>query len=251
MELKIPHRAAPVIIEDCLSSTNTRLKKMAMEGAAEGTVLIARRQSGGRGRMDRQFLSPEGGLYLSMLLTPSCTPDETLSLTPCAAVAVQRAVYRLCGVSPDIKWPNDLLAEGRKICGILCESLFFQGQQKLIVGIGLNVSTPPEAFRGELAHIAGSLLSVTGSTATVDAAAAAVIAELDRMYSDWQADHGCCLEEYRRGCISCNRPVLLIRNDETRGAFSTGIDENYALCVRYADGSTEAIKTGEVSLRNV
>ena len=247
----MPGRAAPVIVKEQVTSTNSVLKELAIEGAAEGSVLIALRQTGGRGRMGRSFLSPPGGIYLSMLLSPRCSPEASLSLTPCAAVAVQRAIARLSDVQADIKWPNDLLVESKKVCGILCESVFYQGQQKLIVGVGLNVNTPPEAFTGELSAIAGSLFSVTGKKISSQKAAEALIEELDRMYADWQNDHRCCLEEYKRSCINLKRPVLLIRGEEKIKAYAEDIDENYELMVRHENGQIETIKTGEVSLRNI
>ena len=247
----MPGRAAPVIVKEQVTSTNSVLKELAIEGTAEGSVLIALRQTGGRGRMGRSFVSPPGGIYLSMLLSPRCSPEASLSLTPCAAVAVQRAIARVSDAQADIKWPNDLLIEGKKVCGILCESLFYQGQQKLVVGVGLNVNTPPEAFTGELSAIAGSLFSVTGKKISSQKAAEALIEELDRMYADWQNDHRCCLEEYTRSCINLKRPVLLIRGEEKIKAYVEGIDDNYALMVRHENGQMETIKTGEVSLRNV
>ena len=251
MVLDIPGRTAPVIVRDCVESTNTCMKEMAMKGAAEGSVLIALRQSGGRGRQERSFISPQGGLYLSMLLTPKCSPQESLSLTPCTAVAVYRAVKKLCGASADIKWPNDLLIDGKKVCGILCESLFFQGQQKLVLGVGLNVNTPQEAFGAQLSHTAGSILSLTGKAIPMEMAAEALIRELDCMYEKWQAERGAFLDEYRQHCVSCQRPVFLIRDGEKKEAFALGIDEDYALVVRYENGSTQSIRTGEVSLRNL
>ena len=247
----MPGRAAPVAVKEQVTSTNSVLKELAIEGAAEGSVLIALRQTGGRGRMVRSFVSPPGGIYLSMLLSPRCSPEASLSLTPCAAVAVQRAIARLSDAQADIKWPNDLLVEGKKVCGILCESLFYQGQQKLIIGVGLNVNTPPEAFTGELSAIAGSLFSVTGKKLSIQRAAEALIEEFDRMYADWQSDHRCCLEEYKRSCINLKRPVLLIRGEEKIKAYAEDIDENYALMVRHENGQMETIKTGEVSLRNI
>lgn len=251
MELNLPGRAAPVTVLDSVSSTNTLLKEQAMKGAVEGSVLIALHQTGGRGRMGRSFVSPPGGLYLSMLLSPRCTPEASLSLTPCAAVAVQRAIARLSDVQTGIKWPNDLLVDGKKVCGILCESVFYQGQQKLVIGVGLNVNTPPEAFTGELSALAGSLFSLTGKKLSIQKAAEALTEELDRMYADWQSDHRCCLEEYKRSCVNLKRPVLLIRGEEKIKAYAEGIDDNYALMVRHESGEPETIKMGEVSLRNM
>ena len=242
-------RSAPVLFVEETASTNTLLKELALKGQAPGTVLIARRQSGGRGRLERRFSSPEGGLYLSMLLAPECSAEQSLSITPCTAVAVHRAVSALCGISADIKWPNDLLYNGRKICGILCESVFLNGSQLVILGVGLNVTTPQEAFPQELQDTAGSLLSLCGCAPSPDEAAAQLVAQLDEMYLRWQAEPCAFLDEYRQHCVSINRPVSLIRGGAALPAFSLDIDENYALVVEHPDGTRESISYGEVGLR--
>ena len=242
-------RSAPVLFVEETASTNTLLKELALKGQAPGTVLIARRQSGGRGRLERRFSSPEGGLYLSMLLAPKCSAEQSLSITPCTAVAVHRAVSALCGISADIKWPNDLLYNGRKICGILCESVFLNGSQLVILGVGLNVTTPQEAFPQELQDTAGSLLSLCGCAPSPDEAAAQLVAQLDEMYLRWQAEPCAFLDEYRQHCVSINRPVSLIRSGTALPAFSLDIDENYALVVEHPDGTRESISYGEVGLR--
>lgn len=249
MESFAHKRSAPLILLEETESTNTLLKKMAMEGAVPGTVVAARRQTSGRGRMGRSFVSPEGGLYLSMLLEPPFSPQDNLSLTPCTAVAAVRAVKRLCGIEPDIKWPNDLLLEGKKLCGILCESLFFQERQFVILGLGLNLNTEAHAFPEELGDLACSLFTQLGKSFPADEALAVLICELDEMYARWLCDRGCFLDEYRRKCISCGRDVLLIKDGASLCAFAEGIDENYAISVRYPDGRRESIYTGEVSLR--
>ena len=242
-------RQAPLLREACVDSTNSLMKKLALEGAAEGTVLLARRQTGGRGRMERRFSSPEGGVYLSMLLRPRCTPEESLSLTPCAAVAAARAVERLCGLCCGVKWPNDLLFEGKKLCGILCESVFAGREQYLVLGLGLNVNTPAEAFPPELRETAASLRDFVERELSVDEAAALLIEELDGMYSRWQEDRGAFLEEYRALCVNLGRSVSLIRNGAASPALAVDIDENYALVAEYPDGTREHISYGEVSLR--
>lgn len=242
-------RSAPVLFVEETASTNTLLKELALKGQAPGTVLIARRQSGGRGRLERRFSSPEGGLYLSMLLAPKCSAGQSLSITPCTAVAVHRAVSALCGISADIKWPNDLLYNGRKICGILCESVFLQGSQLVILGVGLNVTTPQEAFPQELQDTAGSLLSLCGCAPSPDEAAAQLVAQLDEMYLRWQTEPCAFLDEYRQHCVSINRPVSLISGGAALPAFALDIDENYALVVEHPDGTRESISYGEVSLR--
>lgn len=248
-ELQGFSRLAPVLCVEETGSTNTLLKELALQGQTPGTVLIASRQSGGRGRMERRFSSPEGGLYLSMLLSPDCTPEQSLSITPCTAVAVQRCVRALCGIEADIKWPNDLLYKGRKICGILCESVFFQGRQLLVLGIGLNVSTPEESFPEELRDIAGSLLSLCGTAPALDKAAVELVAQLDGMYERWQEEPTAFLDEYRQHCVSIRRPVNLMRNGTSSPAYALDIDENYALVVEHPDGTSESISYGEVGLR--
>ena len=248
-ELQGFSRSAPVLyVEEC-TSTNTLLKELALKGQSIGTVLIAGRQSGGRGRMERHFSSPEGGLYLSMLLSPGCTAEQSLSITPCTAVAVHRAVRSLWGIDALIKWPNDLLYKGRKICGILCESVFFQGRQLLVLGVGLNVATRPEAFPEELRDTAASLLTLCGTAPSLDSAAAELVSQLDGMYALWQGEPGAFLCEYRQHCVNLGREVSLIRNGQPRPARALDIDENYALVVEYPDKTPEHISYGEVSLR--
>ena len=126
-----------------VDSTNLRARQLAAEGAADGTVVVADRQTAGRGRLGRSFQSPGGqGIYLTALLRPDLPPERLSPVTAMAGVAVCRAVERLCGVSPGLKWPNDPVLDGKKLCGILTE-LSLEGEtarvQELVLGIGINV----------------------------------------------------------------------------------------------------------------
>lgn len=242
-------RTAPVDRRDSVTSTNSVIKSLSAERElAEGYTLVAYHQTQGRGRLGRSFASPEGGVYLSMLLYPSENLARAATLTPCAAVAVCRALERVCGVTPGIKWPNDLLLNGRKLCGILTESFPARARQAVVVGIGINVNTPASAFEGDLQTIAVSLAEHTPAPVDRDAVASAVIDELDKMYAAWQIDPRCTLDDYRRLCVSTNRPVTLILNGQSRPAYALGIDENYALQAQI-NGQIEPITMGEVSLR--
>lgn len=156
-----PERGAPVLFEAELDSTNTRLKAMAAY-AEPGTVVAAGRQTGGRGRLGRSFASPPGGVYLSMLLAPAADLRACMTLTPTAAVAVRRALKKVCGLGADIKWPNDLQFGGKKLCGILTESVSAGGSFKLIIGIGVNLNTSMDELPPELHDTACSVYSVTG-----------------------------------------------------------------------------------------
>ena len=144
---------------DTVDSTNTVCKSLAAQGAPSGTAVIARRQTAGRGRMGRSFESPEGlGLYLSVLWRPEGTPEDLLPLTPMAAVSAAMAIRRVTGAPVRIKWPNDLVLEGRKLAGILTEaSLSGRGVDHVVIGIGVNLRQRPDDFSPEVAQIATSL----------------------------------------------------------------------------------------------
>ena len=133
-----------------LGSTNTELKKLARAGAEEGRVLIALKQSGGRGRLGRSFYSPNGtGLYISVLVRPGLKSEETVFVTAMSAVCMARAIDRLCGKHALIKWVNDIFLDAKKVCGILCESAFEQSSmlsEYVVIGAGVNIYPPENGF---------------------------------------------------------------------------------------------------------
>lgn len=130
-----------------LTSTNDVLKKLAEEGAPEGTVIVAQTQTRGRGRMDRTWISPRGNLYMSVLLRPDFPAKDMLKLTLLSACAAADAIEKTTALKPTLKWPNDILIRGKKVCGILCEGSFAKNAlQYLIIGIGVNVNTHPKAY---------------------------------------------------------------------------------------------------------
>lgn len=249
MDLSTLTRSAPALYKDCVISTNTLVKSLVPRGIPEGFTLVAARQTSGKGRLGRSFASPEGGLYLSMLLFPTCPPEQAAQLTPCVGVAVCRAIERVCGITPEIKWPNDLQINGKKLCGILLESSFFRGRRFVVAGIGINVNTAPADFPEELQCSATSLAAALGHELDLEALARAEIEELDAMYTAWKEDPACCLDDYRRLCVSTNRAVTLSENGVTRAAYAKGIAEDYSL-ITEIDGREERISSGEVSLRN-
>ena len=238
-----------------VDSTNTLCKRLAADGAADGTVVIADTQTAGKGRRGRSFLSPPGvGLYQSILWRPVCTPEQLLPLTALSAVAVCRAVERLSGVSPAIKWPNDLVMGERKICGILTE-LSLEGEsghvEYAIVGIGINCRQKPENFPPELREIAGSLDMVLPVQVKRAALAAALTEELDTLRREVMFQPEKWLADYRRRCLTVGSRVQVIRGDERREAEALAVDERFGLNVRYDDGKTEILRSGEVSVRGL
>lgn len=245
MELYGIKRQAPVFFQNLVDSTNTRIKQLAAQGAPDGTVYIAAAQSAGRGRNGRTFLSPPGGLYLSMLLRPGCSAEEALSITPMAAVAACRAVKQVCGLLCGIKWPNDVVLGGKKLCGILTEASTDKDGLFLVPGIGVNVNT--EEFPPELRPVAGSLFLHSGKKTELEDLARALIQQMDELYAAWKADKNAFLEEYRALCVNTGREVLV----GDRPAKALGIAEDYSLLVEYPDGTKENIACGEVSVRGL
>lgn len=146
---------------DSLESTNKTAKELALSGADEGTVIVANAQTGGRGRLGRSFYSPAGtGLYFSIILRPDFAPNQNLLITPAAAVAVSRAIESVAGINTNIKWVNDIFANGKKVCGILSESVLDSSgkTQYIILGIGINLTPPKGGFPADIKNIAGTVL---------------------------------------------------------------------------------------------
>ena len=166
---------------ETVGSTNTELMALARQGAAEGTVVLAGQQTAGRGRMGRSFQSPAGlGLYGSVLLRSS--PEDAPRIPALAATAVRRAIRRSCGLSCGIKWPNDLVLSGRKVCGILAEALPGpEGSLWVVVGIGINVCQRREDFLPELRETAASLSMIAGAEIDRAALETAFLEELEAL----------------------------------------------------------------------
>ena len=209
-----------------VGSTNTYLKELAKDGAPHGTAVIALRQTGGRDRLGRRFESPQGGLYLSVLLRQS--PD--FRLTPTVAEAVRRAVLEVSGLQAQIKWINDLVYGGKKLCGILTELC----GDAAIVGIGINCEGTP--------HEVATSLAEEGHPCDKRILAAEVLRQLSQMSPAW-------LSDYKANCLTIGQDVQLIQNDTVRYAHVDDMDEDGALLVTLLDGTKERIFSGEVSVR--
>lgn len=233
---------------DSTDSTNDRLKALASRGAEEGTAVVSDSQTAGRGRLGRSFLSEKGrGIYMSVLLRPDCSAESALGLTACAAAAVCRALERF-GVNAGIKWVNDIFLNGKKICGILCESsIGADGRLRYaVIGIGINVLGVD--FPEELRDIAGSVESQCGVSLSRAELCTAVYDELLEIYRDWQKDSACCLDDYRRRCFIIGKRVRVLSPSGERTAEVLGIDADFGLSVS-VDGKKEILRADEISLR--
>ena len=241
---------------DTVDSTNTYAKKLALSGAADGTVVIANNQTAGRGRMGRSFQSPrDKGIYLSVLLRPALTPDKLMPVTAMAGVAVCNAVEQVCGVRPGLKWPNDPVIGSRKLCGILTE-VSLEGEtgrvQYLVLGIGINVSHTQEDFSPDVAQIATSLEAYLGRSVSRPELAAALIREIERLYLTLLVgDLGEYLEYYRGNCVNLGKTVQLLGTDTREVVTAVDIDPEFGLVVRGEDGREKVVRSGEVSVRGM
>ena len=250
----IPHHPwlKDLVILDEVDSTNTYARSLADRGACEGTVVLAARQTAGRGRMGRTFLSPAGGLYMSVILRPAAPPEQLLHLTAVVAAAVQRTVGSVCGVQAKIKWTNDLVCGEKKLCGILTESVVKPGAQApdaVIVGIGINCDQTE--FDPSIADMATSIRLETGKAADRNALAADLIHAMYAVSLTMMTHKENWLRRFRENCMTVGRDVKLVRGEEVRIAHADGIGENGELLVTCDDGTKEAISSGEVSVRGM
>ncbi len=238
---------------DVVDSTNNLAKELAAQGAPSGTVLIADRQSAGRGRLGRTFLSPGGmGIYLSVILRPDCMPSEIMHLTCAAAVAACDAVEAALGLRPGIKWTNDLIFQNRKLGGILTELSLNPKNARVeyaIVGIGINCCQSETDFDASIRTMACSAQMITGQTIDRSLLCAKLVESLYAMDTDLLTRKEFTLQRYRADCMTLGKEVSVVRGDDIRHAVAMDIDQQGALIVRYEDGSTEAVNSGEVSIR--
>ncbi len=238
---------------DTIDSTNTRAKQLAAGGAPAGTVLIADRQTAGRGRLGRSFLSPAGtGIYMSIILRPNCPPAQLMHLTCAAAVALCDAVENALGFRPGIKWINDLVAGGKKLAGILTE-LSIDPKTGLVdyavVGVGINCNQTE--FPPELQTIACSAAMILGHSIDRSALAAAMIQSFEAMNRSLLTEKVTVMECYRQNCVTMGKEITLIRGDVRRNGKALNITPDGALLVEFSDGSREAVNSGEVSVRGL
>lgn len=227
-------------------STNRLAREWAAAGAPEGAAVAANRQTAGRGRRGRTFFSPVGGVYLSVVLRPQAGVDPGW-ITSCAAVAVALAIERFASFPVQIKWVNDLLIRGKKVCGILTEGELDAGTGALryaVLGIGINVGAAE--FPAPLGAIATSLTN-EGCAVERERLIAAVLEEWERAYT--HIADGAFLEESRRRSAVLGKPVTVLRGEERFGALAQAIDPQGHLVVQTADGRTLTLQSGEVSLK--
>ena len=234
-----------------VDSTNTYLKQLAANGAPDETAVLSIRQTAGRGRRGRSFLSEPGGLYLSYLIRPHESAQELLHLTALAGLCVCNAVSQVTGMQPSIKWPNDPVLNGKKLCGILTElsvSLETQEPEYVVIGIGINCNQTQ--FPQEL-DMATSLRIEAGRPADVNAIAAALLLELSRMRREFLSRKSDWIAAFSRNCLTVGKDIQILRAGTVRQAKATGHGPDAELLVEYPAGTSGCVSSGEVSVRGL
>ena len=231
-------------------STNNEAKRQALQGVPHGTVFVAEEQTGGKGRLGRNWVSPPGlGLWFSLLLRPHCTPQQASRMTLLAGLAVCRALQKEIKVDARIKWPNDIVIGSRKVCGILTEMGAEMEQiEYVVIGIGINIHDG--CYPPELKERAVSLDEATGKTWNRAAVLRAILTEFEEIL---QENERCGLQillsEYRSQCVTLGRTVSCSRPDgEIRGQ-AMGITEEGELIIQTENGEKAVIYSGEVSVQ--
>ena len=241
-----------ILYQGVTASTNVQAKALAVNGSEEGSVVVADSQTGGRGRMGRIWVSPSGvNLYFSLILRPAVPSIRVPQLTLLVAVAIHKALSSvMSGTIPQIKWPNDILLNGKKLCGVLCE---MQSEPDLthfvVVGIGINVNQ--SEFPLELQNIATSLFGETGRVFSRPELLASVLNHFEPLYDEWllQEDLAFILPYLERYSLLQNKEVTVDQINRTVIGTVSGISPGGELKMDCANGQTFLISSGEAHLR--
>ena len=233
------------------SSTNTILRQRALGAARSENVLIAASQTEGRGRRGRSFFSPaDSGVYMSLLLQPEhYTAGQAEKLTAMAALAACEAIEAVSQKSAAIKWVNDIYIAGKKVCGILTEASFDLESglvDSIVLGIGFNAYLPREGFPPGIAHTAGAIFEAAQPDGKNRLAAAFLNHFWDAYSQGTPSDFAA---RYRRRNLAIGREVQVLSPMGAKTAFALDVDDDCHLLVRYQDGSTAQLASGEISLQ--
>ena len=237
-----------------VDSTNIRAKQLGEAGALHGTLVIADRQTAGRGRRGRGWDSPSGeNIYMSLLLRPEFAPDKAPMLTLVMAYSVMQGLQScLQEAKFQIKWPNDIVLNGKKIVGILTEmSTEIDYINHVVIGVGINVNM--DEFPGEISEKATSLRKETGGLVKRAPLAAEIVKRFEVNYKQFLRVENLSFlrEDYNRMMINCGREVKILGAQNTFCAHALGINDEGELLVRREDGSIETVYAGEVSVRGL
>ena len=236
-----------------LDSTNTEIMRLSAQGAVHGTVAVADVQTAGRGRRGRSWESPGGeNIYMSMLLRPDCRQDKAPMLTIVMAYSVAQVIRELGFSDVQIKWPNDLVLSGKKVCGILTE-MRLNGSEidHVVVGVGINVNT--SAFPSELDEKATSLYLESGRQFNRESMVEKIVANFEEAYQQFVKVQNLSFlrEAYNDMLVNAGKEVRVLQPGNEYTAYAQGINASGELLVKTLSGEEKAIYAGEVSVRGI
>ena len=247
--LRTARLGRPIVFEREVDSTNRLARDLAIAGAVEGTIVVAESQTAGRGRKGRSWFSPPGvGIYLSLVLRPRFQPAEAPKTTLLAGVAMAETLLPVVANRVTIKWPNDVLAGGKKVAGILVEAAAdIDAIAYMIVGVGLNVNTPPGGFPEELQDRATSLAAEIGSPVSRADIIAGFLERFEREYDRvGREGFGPLIRRWRELSDMTQRRVRVHSFGGPLEGVITGVDDEGILLLKTADGVVERVIAGDV-----
>ncbi len=233
-------------------STNTEIKRLAVKGYAEGVTVVAEQQTGGKGRLGRMWVSPsDTGLWFSFLLKPDLSPLHIAGITLACGMGVCIAIRKYTSLNAFIKWPNDIIINNKKVCGILTEmSAEADKINFAVVGIGINVNTT--FFPAEIQHKATSLFLEKGIAIDRKELFRQVLTEVEKYLNDYSENYGIyVIDEYKKYCATLGRNVCVVRGNHTIQGKAVDIAETGDLIILTDDNQKININSGEVTVQGI
>jgi BirA family biotin operon repressor/biotin-[acetyl-CoA-carboxylase] ligase len=232
-----------------LTSTNTLAMGLAADGVPEGTVVIAETQTSGKGRLGRKWISPKGNLYLSVVLRPNIPMHKAPLITLTGAVAVASAIRTTSGLEAGIKWPNDILISGKKVCGLLTEMSAEQDRiRHIVLGIGVDVNMEMGELPPDVRSLSTTLAAEAGAKINRTALLQQVLRDLERWYQKFLANDGDVLDEWKKLNITVGNRITVSGAGEALNGLAQGVDSDGRLIMRLDNGTVRTLAAGDVTI---
>ena len=235
-----------------IGSTNDLAKELANYGASEGTIVIAETQTAGRGRLNRKWFSPKGGLYFSILFRPKLKAKEIIKLVFVAGLAVAEVLHENYGLNVETKWPNDVLVNGRKVCGILSEMKTKDERVNYaVIGVGINANiNVKEEFPEELKTVATSIENELGRKVRLEELLKLLLEKLDILYEQFLEEGFLqVLKRWKEYASFLGKEVEVMDEVKRLHGLALDVDDEGALVIKLEDGTMKRILVGDVSLK--
>lgn len=233
-----------------VSSTQEIGKRLARKDANDGTVVVAKSQTSGRGRKKRKWFSPEGGLYISIILKPDILPAQAPVISLLTGVAVAKAIRKIANFDAELKWPNDIKIDGKKVGGILLEISAETDQVSwMVIGIGVNINNDLTSLSKDIKKQATSLSEKYGDSISRLSFLKKLLQTFEKLYLSFEKDgSGPILEEWRKLSSTLGSHVHISDGEEIEGT-AVDVDDDGALVLKLGDENRRRILAGDVSLR--